>query len=224
MSLYYLHQGFFAYLGAHDVAVAGVAGKGSEHEWLRPEGVRTVVVPFSRRPSPVLDALCLLRLWWFLLWNRFDVMHVSTPKAALIGSLAARLSGHRRVVFTLRGRVYENATGWKRQAMAQMDQLVCSLASAVVPICRELGTALVAEGLCRPEKIRTIGSGSSNGIDARHFHRTEATVAARYGVMVPLLIVRWWWRARTPESLWAMLRGMQAFRLRGTGAFGPNAA
>ena len=178
MSLYYLHQGFFAFLGAHDVAVTGVAGKGPEHEWLRGEGVRTVVMPFSRRPSPVLDALCLLRLWWFLLWNRFDIVHVSTPKAALIGSLAARLSGHRRVVFTLRGRVYENATGWKHRALAQMDRLVCSLASAVVPICRELGTAMVSEGLCRPEKIRTIGSGSSNGIDARRFHRTGEAVAA----------------------------------------------
>jgi hypothetical protein len=90
-------------------------------------------------------------------------------------------------------------------------------------ICRELGTALLPRDFAARRKS-DYRFGISNGIDARHFHRTEATVAARYGVMVPLLIVRWWWRARTPESLWAMLRGMQAFRLRGTGAFGPNAA
>ena len=87
-----------------------------------------MVIPFSRRPSIVLDLFCLFRLWIFFLSNRFEIVHVSTPKAALPGCLAARLSGHRRVVFTLRGRVYENATGWRRRVFAQLDKQVCSLA------------------------------------------------------------------------------------------------
>lgn len=178
MSLYYLHRGLFAFLAQHQVQVTGIAGPGPEHEQLRAEGVHTVSIPFHRAPHPMADLISLWRLWRYLRHNRFDIIHVSTPKAALIGAIAARLTGHPRLIFTLRGRVYENAHGLRRSIFAALDRLVCRLARVVVPICRELGDALVAEGLCPARKIRLIGSGSSNGIDVEHFHRTPAAIRA----------------------------------------------
>lgn len=126
----------------------------------------------QREPSPLADLMSLSRLWWFFVNNRFDIIHVSTPKAALLGSIAALLSGHRRVVFTLRGRAYENITGLKRRLFAGMDALICRLACRVNPIARELGEQIVRERLCAPEKIRVMGHGSSNGIDLNQFRRT----------------------------------------------------
>ena len=65
-------------------------------ESIRRRGITVVTMPLARQPAPIQDFWCLIRLWWFFLWNRFDVVHVGTPKASLLGSLAARLSLHKR--------------------------------------------------------------------------------------------------------------------------------
>jgi len=175
-TLHHLYRGQFAYLRASGFDVVGVAGPGPEHEKVRAEGVTTHVIPMVRRPDLLKDALALVRLWWFLLWHRFDIVHVSTPKAGLLGALAAILSGHRRLVYTIRGRAYENITGIRRRLFSALEWLVCRLARRIVPICRELGEVLVQEGLCRAGKIHLIASGSSNGLDLGRFSRTPQTL------------------------------------------------
>lgn len=175
ITLYYLHRGLFAYLREHGFEVTGVSSHGPEHQTLAQQQVRTVAIPMSRSISPLRDLVSLVRLWWFLLWNRFDIVHVSTPKAGLIGMLAAWLSGHRRRVFTLRGRVYEDMTGLKRRLLASCDRIVCQLATCVIAICHEMGQAAVEEGICRADKIDVISSGSSNGIDTTRFQRNDVT-------------------------------------------------
>jgi len=177
MTLHHLYRGQFAYLRSCGIDVVGIAGPGPEHERVRAEGVTTHVIPMVRRPSLLKDAAALVRLWWFLLWHRFDIVHVSTPKAGLLGALAAVLSGHWRLVYTLRGRAYENMTGARRAVMSMFEWLVCTLARRVVPICRELGEVIVREGLCRAAKIRLIGAGSSNGVDLQQFSLRGDVVA-----------------------------------------------
>jgi len=177
-TLYYLYRKQFAFWRERGYDVLGVAAPGEGHDLLAAEGVATRAVAMVRTPSPLRDVVSLARLWWLLVTRRFDVVHVSTLKAGLLGAIAARLSGHRNLVYTVRGRAYENMTGLRRRVFAACEWLTCRLARRVVPICRELGRALVDEGLCPAEKIRTIGSGSSNGIDLARFTPTEATAAA----------------------------------------------
>jgi glycosyltransferase involved in cell wall biosynthesis len=164
------------YLMARGFECTGVAGAGPEHEALRRRGVRTRAVPMQRYPSLLKDLVSLVRLWWFLLWHRFDIVHVSSPKASFLGALAARLSGHRRVVYTVRGRPYEHMTGLRRKVMNACEWLTCHLARRVIPISRELGRVLVEEGLCPPGRVRVIRSGSSKGVDLERFSRSEQTV------------------------------------------------
>ena len=55
-----------------------------------------VDVGFVRNPSLFQDVLSLLLLLKFLIFNRFDLIVYSTPKALLLGSLASFLSFHRK--------------------------------------------------------------------------------------------------------------------------------
>jgi glycosyltransferase involved in cell wall biosynthesis len=176
VSLYGLYRKQWRYWVEQGFDVHGVAAPGPEHKKVRQMGVSTHPIPMQRKPSPFKDVISLFRLWWFLLFNRFDIIHVSTPKASLLGALAARMSGHRRLIYTLRGRAYENMAGWRRRMMNTCEWLTCRLAKRVIPICRELGRVIVDEGLCPAEKIHVIGSGSSCGIDLDHFTRTEQNV------------------------------------------------
>ncbi len=148
-----------------------------QHQRVHKLGVKTFVVPMERYPSPIKDMISLIRLWWILLWNRFDLLHISTPKASFLGALAAILSGHRKVIYLLRGRPYENMSGWRRKLMNKCEWLTCNLSSFVVPISREFGEVVAKEGLCPAHKIRVIGSGSSAGVDLGRFTRTKENIA-----------------------------------------------
>jgi len=98
-----------------------------------------------------------------------DLVQVSTPKAGLLGLLACRLAGHRRVVYLVRGRAYENFRGPRRRFYATLDGLACRLATVVRPVSTALARALVVEGICPARKIRVLGRGGSEGVDVGAF-------------------------------------------------------
>ena len=174
-----VHHRDWTYFRDHGCQVFGISGHGLEHHaTARRMGMETHVVPIERFPHPFKDALSLIRMWWVLLWHRFDVIHVSTPKASFIGTLAARLSGQRRVLYLVRGRPYEHMTGLRRNVMGACEWLTCHLAQCVVPVSREMGEALVTEGLCSRRKIRLQGAGSSRGVDWSVFSPTEENTRA----------------------------------------------
>lgn len=181
VSLYTLHKGFFSYAIENGFDIHGLAGEGREyHCLLKEQGVTSHVMPFIREPNLLKDFWCLLRLWFFLLFNRFDIIHASTPKAMLLGMLAAFLSGHHCRVITVRGRAYENYSGLKKRFFLFFDQIACMLADRVIPICKELGDTLIANG-CSPEKILFLGA-SSNGVDSHHFKKTTKNI--ELGIML----------------------------------------
>lgn len=176
VSLYALHRGFFPFAQNHGYRVTALAGRGAEyHRLVQEQGVESIEMPFVREPHAIRDIYCLYRLWVFFLRNRFDVIHASTPKAMLLGMLAAFFSGHRCRVITVRGRAYENYTGLKKRVFMFLDLIACKLAKRVIPICKELGDSLVGNG-CSRSKISFVGP-SSNGVDSDRFEKNAETIA-----------------------------------------------
>jgi glycosyltransferase involved in cell wall biosynthesis len=57
----------------------------------------------ARTISPFRDVSAILKLAGFLRKNRFDIIHIHSSKAGLIGRMGAKLGGHRRVVFQPHG-------------------------------------------------------------------------------------------------------------------------
>ena len=132
-------------------------------------GVRMTAVPISRDPSLLRDLRCLLRLWWFFLWHRFDVVHASNPKAMLFGTLAAFFACHPNRVITVRGRVYENTRGWKRKIFVWLDRITCFLSHRVIVVSHALQAAMLRDGIGTSDTLYVIAHGSSQGCDAEYF-------------------------------------------------------
>lgn len=174
-----LYRGLFPELAAHGFECRAVVGDRAFLN-LEPEFFGNVVVdvvPMRREPSIFQDLLSLFGLVRYLARNRFDVLHVSTPKAALLGALAGRLTGHRKILFVVRTRIYEDRQGLARWVLEMLDALVCRLSDLVAPISQEMGRDMVERGLCPSRKIRYFGAGSSNGINVDRFARNAATIA-----------------------------------------------
>ncbi|HEY3243849.1 MAG TPA: glycosyltransferase [Phycisphaerae bacterium] len=177
MTLGLLFAGQLRYKIELGFEVWGVCAPGPFVEAARAEGVHVHTLPIQRERLTPRDAVTLVRLIWFFLWHRFDIVEISTPKAVLLGSLAAWLTRQPLRIVTLRGAYYETQTGLKRAAFLWAQRLGCALATRVVTICHELRAMALRDRVCRPDKLRTYLSGSSNGIDLARFSPTAERMA-----------------------------------------------
>ncbi|MDR1494356.1 MAG: glycosyltransferase family 4 protein [Planctomycetaceae bacterium] len=155
------------------VTSAGQPGFGEDDYYAKLQrlGVKMVAIPISRDPRLFRDLWCFFRLWIFFLRNRFDVVHASHPKAVLLAPLAAFFACHPNRVITIRGRVYENAVGWKRRIFAALDRLSCFLCRRVIVVSHSLREAMLKDNIGTPQTLTVIGNGGSQGCDAAFFDR-----------------------------------------------------
>ncbi|WP_092050143.1 glycosyltransferase family 4 protein [Bhargavaea ginsengi] len=70
---------------------------------LRSEGFTMIDVPIAREINPVSNIKSILALYRLMKSERYDVVHVHTPVAALLGRVAAKLAGMQNVVYTAHG-------------------------------------------------------------------------------------------------------------------------
>jgi len=180
LTLATLYKGLFPFLAKNGIGVDVVIGD-REYDFAgKPDfaGVTIYVIPMRRTPSLFADLVVLARWIWFLTVHRYDAIHASTPKASLLAGIAARLTFNGPVIFVYRRRVYELMGGAKKRFYIWIDRVIAACSRVVVPISAELGRQLRADGIAGAKKIRLLGTGSSNGIDADYFARDAAADAA----------------------------------------------
>jgi glycosyltransferase involved in cell wall biosynthesis len=170
-----LYKGLFPYLESRGWSITTVVGDREYTDFPKSDfgALRPVVIPMNRLPSPIHDIFALLRFLLFFIRNRYDVIHVSTPKAALLASIAARMTANGRVVFVYRRCVYEMMTGLKRTIFRTTDKITCACSDVVIPISYQISRFLEEERICDPRKRLFIGIGSSNGVDVRRYQHSE---------------------------------------------------
>ena len=170
---------------SYDVAVAVNTG---DTDCLRKLGLSAMllVVPIERKISPLRD-LCAL---WILYRNfrreRFDLVHSVSPKAGLIGMLAARLAGIQVRVHTFTGQVWVTRTGWRRRLLKAADWLIGALTTRALVDSPSQRDFLVAEGILPADKTHVIGHGSICGVDAERFRpKSEFRDEVRKRFLIP---------------------------------------
>ncbi len=146
------------------------------------EGVEFIAIPMRREIAPFADIVSLVRLWWLLLRLRPDVTEFSTPKAGLLGTLAAMLCGVPRRVYMLRGLKLETATGVKRLILLAAERLAATCAQVVLCNSESLRAEALALGVAPAEKLHLLGDGSSNGVNVQRFAPGPSNVRERLGL------------------------------------------
>ncbi len=148
--------------------VASISASGPNEPVIESVGIRHIAVPMTRRVTPLADLWALWQLARILRRERFTIVHCHTPKAELLGQVAARLAGVPVVVGTFRGIYYRPDMHplWRRLFML-MARLAAGRADLILSQSKEAMATAVREGICSPEKIKLLG----NGIDVRRFDR-----------------------------------------------------
>lgn len=129
------------------------------------EGCEAHRIPMQREISPLRDLRALAS--WFTLIRRVQpaVTHLSTPKAALLGTLAAWTLRVPRRVYLVRGLRLEGAHGAARPLLWLGERITIGLSTDVVVVSPSLGSQLARHRLLGRHRAVLIGHGSSNGVD-----------------------------------------------------------
>ena len=179
-----LLKGHLRWLVDQGHSVTVVCGAGADVKWILEQGVMVSIVSIERRPSILKDIKCLIEMIFILRRLRPDIIHYSTPKSSLITPMAVFLGRLKAgVIYTVRGRVYENKIGIKRRLFQLADKFSCWIAGKVIFISREIKDDFVKHEVVAAKKAVLIGLGSSNGFDTRVFRKPtvqEKTGAKEY--------------------------------------------
>jgi glycosyltransferase involved in cell wall biosynthesis len=152
-------------------------------------GVESVGVKMQRGIAPLADFVSLLRLWRLLRRLRPAMVEFSTPKAGLLGTLAARACGVPVRVYMLRGLKLETASGVKRWILLWAERLAAACATVVLCNSESLRAEALALGVAPASKLKLLGVGSSNGVDTERFAPGPSDVRARLGLRRDALVL-----------------------------------
>lgn len=127
--------------------------------------VKCHALPMRREPSPLGDLVALTRWVSLLCRVRPDIVVVGTPKAGLLGSVAAWIVRVPIRVYMLRGLRLETESGNRRRLFARMEWLTSRASTHVQAVSRSLADLYIEMKLAPARKVTVVGSGSSNGVE-----------------------------------------------------------
>lgn len=156
-----------------DYEVVAVSSPGKELEEVgKREGVRTEAVCMERRIALVQDFKSLVDLIRLIRKEKPWMVHTMTPKAGLLGMLAAWICKVPVRMHTFTGLVFPSAVGVKKQLLILTDRITCACATFVNPEGKGVKDDLVRFGITR-KKLYVIGNGNVNGVNVDFFDRTD---------------------------------------------------
>ena len=137
------------------------------------EGVKTKHIPLTRAITPLKDVRAVYALYRFLTKEKPAIVHSHTPKAGIVGMMAAYFAGVPNRLHTVAGLPLLEASGLKRWMLNTVEKLTYRFATKVYPNSNGLHEIILTERFTNPKKLCVLGAGSSNGIDTTYFS-TEA--------------------------------------------------
>jgi glycosyltransferase involved in cell wall biosynthesis len=156
-------------------AVGLIAAPGDHLEPLKQiPGLRIATVSMKRQASPSADLAALVAIWRVLRAWRPRIVNASTPKAGLLGMLAAVLARVPIRIYFVRGLRLETLKGIRRVLLQGCEAIAASCATQVACVSPSLRERFVALVPASRHKICVVGSGGSRGIDVDRYAAAAA--------------------------------------------------
>lgn len=146
------------------------------------EKVDAHAIRMERGISPFSDGVAVFRIWRLLRNLKPNIVEFSTPKAGLLGTLAARFCRISVRIYLLRGLKLETSRGLKRYLLLWVERITSQSAHVVVCNSRSLRQRALALGIAPASKLVLLGEGSSNGVDSTRFSPGSSTIREQFGI------------------------------------------
>lgn len=135
------------------------------------KNIQIIHINFKRKISILNDILCLFKLFYIFIINRFDIIHSYTPKVGLLTSISSKLSFNKNRIHTFTGQHWINDKKYKKKLYMFFDWLIIKLNSNCYADSFSQITFLINEGICKENDINVINNGSVGGVDFSIFNK-----------------------------------------------------
>jgi glycosyltransferase involved in cell wall biosynthesis len=170
MALAYPLQGQSSYMHQHGMDVTMISSDGREMKLLlQQENCPHIIVPMTRSITPFRDIKCIFQLIRIFKKLKPDIVHTETPKAGLVGMIAAKLCGVRVRIHTVAGLPLMVEKGVKLRILEWVEKITYAAATNVWPNSNSLKNFILQHRFTSAKKLLVVGKGSSNGIDIDRF-------------------------------------------------------
>lgn len=168
-SLDKLLEGQLRYMNQYFEVIA-ISSPGEKlFEVAKKENVKVFGLEMTRKITPFKDLVAIGKLYKFLLKEKPAIVHTHTPKAGMVGMVAAKLANIPNRLHTVAGLPLMEARGLKRRILNLVEKFTYKIATKIYPNSNGLKEYILQHKFCKEDKIKVIGNGSSNGINIDYF-------------------------------------------------------
>lgn len=162
------------YFLSKGLSVEVACSPGLDVEQLQQQGYVIHAIQTERRIDPVSNLSSVYQLAQLMRERHYDLVHVHTPIAAVLGRLAAKLAGVKRIVYTAHGFPFHDCSSKSQYRFYfNIEKFSALLTDLILSQSYEDVMTAQKSGLCPPEKIRYLG----NGVDIDHFNHDRLNPA-----------------------------------------------
>ncbi len=170
ISLEKLLSGQLQFIGSYYDVIAVSSEKDNLEKIGKSQNCDVFHLELTRQITPIQDVLAVVKLYFFLKKTKPQIVHTHTPKAGIVGILAAKLAGVPVRLHTVAGLPLLEAKGFKRSILNAVEKLTYSCSTKVYPNSFGLLNIIKQHRFCNDSKLKVIANGSSNGIDTDYFN------------------------------------------------------
>ncbi|MGQ9922246.1 MAG: glycosyltransferase family 4 protein, partial [Desulfobacca sp.] len=190
-------RGLIHYLQLNGIEVHIISSPGELlAETAQKEKIAAFAVDMPRRIAPRQQLAAIWRLYRYIRRVKPAIVHANFPIGGLLGVIAARLAAVPIVIYGMRGLRFDTTAGLQRRILYLTERISCFLAHQVITNSFVVRERAIHLGICPKEKIITLASGSSNGVDAdERFNpqrlppEIKRNVRAEYDIPAEALVV-----------------------------------
>ncbi len=158
---------YFSSLG---IKVEIACSPGNDVEQLQQEGYVIYPIEIERRISIISNLKSIYYLAKLIRENNYDLVHVHTPIASVLGRIAAKVAGAKRVVYTAHGFYFhDNMPVNRYRFYYSVEKFAAKLTNLILVQSREDLATAEKTGLCSSQKLRYLG----NGVNTERFCRSS---------------------------------------------------
>lgn len=155
-----------------DVACA----RGPYFDQIRETGINMVENPISRSANVWKHLNSLRATYKLLKREKYDVVHVHTPIAALLGRIAAKMARVPVKIYTAHGFYFhDQMTPRLRRALILLERIGSACGDFIMTVSKEDEQSALKLGIARPGQVETI----YNGVDTERFDPARFTALQR---------------------------------------------
>lgn len=164
--------GQFAFMKQFYEIIPISSNDGSFDAVLKEQGLeKGYAIDMSRQITITRDIKAVRQLVKILKKEKPDIVHTQTPKAGIVGMMAAWLAGVPIRMHTITGLPLLVETGFRRFILNWVERFTNLFATNVYPNSKAMMKIMIDEHLVSYKKVKVLANGSSNGINTSKFSR-----------------------------------------------------